>query len=307
MSSSDNQALNIVFFNTGDSRDNPHPLAVQISGTFPNGTAFFGQAMADDGVVIEHGPDGISGDWKGSGAKFQGTSLDSPNTTYTITFDSPEIGVQGSFHLQSASQPRAPAHYPCALIGAANATQLLLPHLHWANAVPDATASVNLTINGTAVAFHDGIGYHDKNWGDASVITSPKYWDWGHARFGPYSVVWYDLLDYGDAETVRAYVARDGEAMAVGCGADALVVRQADANATYPPGFGLAVSQGLQARFDLGGGQVLVANVTKEYIVHDETVYACAVGAVLGGIEGQGEMFEGRAFYEEFVLGILGI
>jgi hypothetical protein len=34
---------------------------------------------------------------------------------------------------------------------------LLLPNLHWANAVPDAEATVNLNINGTDFILEDGI------------------------------------------------------------------------------------------------------------------------------------------------------
>jgi hypothetical protein len=182
-------------------------------------------------------------------------------------------------------------------------TQNHLPHLFWANAVPDAQALIDLTINGTSLKF-DGVGYHDKNWGDASVITSPKYWDWGHASIGPYSVVWYDLLDYNNTEHVYSYVAKDGEILSTACGGKALEVRQWDANATYPPTFGIPSSQGLTARWDLGNGQFFFTNLTKDFIVHNEGVYARAVGSIKGGIEGE-ECFEGKAMYEEFVLGIL--
>jgi hypothetical protein len=35
------------------------------------------------------------------------------------------------------------------------------PHIGWANAIPDAASTVELTINGTKLAFA-GTGYHDK-------------------------------------------------------------------------------------------------------------------------------------------------
>jgi hypothetical protein len=181
---------------------------------------------------------------------------------------------------------------------------LLLPHLHWSNAVPDAQAIVNLDINGTTFGFTDGVGYHDKNWGDKSVITSPKYWDWGHAQLGPFSIVWYDLLDYNNTEHTYAYVAKHGDISLTSCAKNALKVRQWGTNTTYPPSFGIAKAAGLTARFDLGGGQFLVANLTKEQIVHDEIVYARALGSVTGGIEGQ-QVYKGRGHYEEFIYGIL--
>jgi hypothetical protein len=181
---------------------------------------------------------------------------------------------------------------------------LLLPHLHWSNAVPDAQATVDLDINGTSFLLTDGVGYHDKNWGDKSVITSPKYWDWGHAQLGPFSLVWYDLLDYNNTEHSYAYVAKHGNITLTSCAKNAVIVRQWGTNTTYPPTFGIQKADGLTARFDLGGGQVLVANLTKEEIVHHETVYDRALGSVTGGIEGQ-EVYTGRGHYEEFTYGLL--
>jgi hypothetical protein len=66
----------------------------------------------------------------------------------------------------------------------------------------------------------------------------------------------------------------------------------------------VAEATGLMARFDLGGGQVFAFNLTKEAIVHDEVVYARALGSVTGGIENQ-EVYTGHALYEEYVYGIL--
>jgi hypothetical protein len=311
-------AINIVFYNTGDFATNPIPLAVQVSGTYDNGTEFSAQALASKGVVLKNDEEGVSGDWKGAGASFKGTNLNKPNVSYEILLDSPSIGIKGSFVLKSVSgysslhilgriltyfTQRAPAHYPCNL-NVEGMNTLLLPHLHWANAVPDAQAIVDLDINGTKFSLTDGVGYHDKNWGDKSVITSPKYWDWGHAQLGPFSLVWYDLLDYNNTEHTYAYVAKHGDVALANCAKNAVKVRQWGANTTYPPTFGIAKAAGLTARFDLGGGQVLVANLTKESVVHDETVYARALGSVTGGIEGQ-QVYKGRGHYEEYIYGLL--
>ncbi|PWY75979.1 hypothetical protein BO94DRAFT_588840 [Aspergillus sclerotioniger CBS 115572] len=192
-------------------------------------------------------------------------------------------------------EPKAPPHYPCNP-NFPFLNTLLLPHLHWANAVPDAHASANLTINGTAFHLPAGsTGYHDKNWGDASVITSPKYWDWGHATLGPLSLHAY------------AYLAKDGQILLTSCAESAVEVRQVGANATYPPTTGIAAADGLTVRYNLGGRAVFVANLTKEVVVvHDMGVYARALGRVVGEIEGiEGEVYEGRGAYEEFVYGIL--
>ena len=62
-------------------------------------------------------------------------------------------------------------------------------------------------------------------------------------------------------------------------------VRRVRSNATYPPTGGIMESPGLTARFILGGGQVFAINLTKQAIVHDEIVYARALGSVAGGIK----------------------
>ena len=96
-------AINIVFFNTGDFAANPHPLTVQISGTFDNGTQFSGEALASEGAFITNDESGITGNWLGSGASFYGTNLEKPNVEYVVKLNSPSIGVRGTFKLKSVS------------------------------------------------------------------------------------------------------------------------------------------------------------------------------------------------------------
>lgn len=57
-----NQTLNIVFFNTDWFSQYSHPLAVQVSGVYPNGMAFYYEALADNGVTLTSDEDGITGD-----------------------------------------------------------------------------------------------------------------------------------------------------------------------------------------------------------------------------------------------------
>jgi hypothetical protein len=97
-----NEAINIVFFNSGDLK-NPNPLAVQISGTYADGTEFFGQVLAPGGALISNGSGGISGEWIGSGASFRGTSLQKSNVEYEITLHAPSIGVEGTVNFKSVS------------------------------------------------------------------------------------------------------------------------------------------------------------------------------------------------------------
>ena len=54
----------------------------------------------------------------------------------------------------------APPHLPCDS-PRAGATEMLMPGIGWANAVPDAKATVNFEVAGKKLAF-SGVGYHDK-------------------------------------------------------------------------------------------------------------------------------------------------
>ncbi|RSL41030.1 hypothetical protein CEP53_013011 [Fusarium sp. AF-6] len=279
-----NQTLNIVFFNSGEFKQYPHPLSVQVSGVFPNGTDFYYEAMADEGGI----------------GSFKGSSLDKPNVEYSIKLDSPDMDISGKIKFKSI----APAHYPD-LNGAVGVTQNLLPGLYWANAVPDAETVVDLQVKDTAIRFKDGVGYHDKNWGNQSIIDGPKYWDWGHGRFGPYSVVWYNLLDYQGKETRRSFVVKYGKVLMVSCDPKSMQARQKGGKAAWPPTTGLLETDGLSILYTLPDGQELVVNVTTEIIVRDESgAYQRANGIIKGGIKGK-ESFKGKAHYVEFIFGIV--
>jgi len=51
--------------------------------------------------------------------------------------------------------------------------------MDWANAVPDATASVNFTINSTQLVF-TGPDHYDKDWGDQPFFESADNSYQGH-------------------------------------------------------------------------------------------------------------------------------
>ncbi|EXK80641.1 hypothetical protein FOQG_14847 [Fusarium oxysporum f. sp. raphani 54005] len=298
VSEEDDTALNIVFYNAGDI-GNPQPIAVEISGVFSNGTRFLNQVLSPDGATVSNGPRGVRGSWLDGRATFRGTNLEKKNVKYEVKFRSPELGVFGDIQLKS----RAPAHYPCDP-NVPGVTQLHLERFFWSNAVPDADAFVNLNINGTKLKFN-GIGYHDKNWGDKTVLKSPKFWDWGHTRLGPYSLVWYDLLDYSDNEYHRSYIAKGNKILRVSCDDKSVITRPWGGNATWPPALGLNAVDGVVSRFDLGDGQTFVVNVTKKAITYDRLVYTRAVGLAKGGIEGSEETYEGKSFFDEFTYGLV--
>lgn len=179
-----------------------------------------------------------------------------------------------------------------------------MPHVYWANAVPDADATVDVTFaDGTAMQFTDGVGYHDKNWGDEAFAGVVSSWYWGHAHLGDYSLVWFNTLDLEGVEYFSGYVALDGTVLLASCADDAVTARPWGANDTYPPTATSGIMQGMEITFDLGDGSTLIANVTTGTIVMDysDSVYIRALGAVTGGLDG-GDSLEGRAMFEQFAL-----
>lgn len=321
----------VVFYNSGpDGFINTFlggPLSVSIIGTFANGTVFDLSAPAS-AAKIRYGPDeGISLEYVDSGFSFTGSNVKKENVEYVIDIDSPAIGLKGSityhavslihitllpgFKLYTRSDQQAtdthlqhaPAHYPCGLDTAGSDLQML-PHVGWSNAVPDAHATVCLqftTYDNTTLEISDGIGYHDKNWGDQSFLASTNLWYWGHARLGPYSLVWFDAFDLEGGEYFSGYVAVNGTVLESSCAVGASIVRPWGANGVFPPDITTGIPQGLEVTFDLGGGQMLCANVTTGAVVITETGYARMLGTVVGGMS-EGVIYQGRALFEEFDL-----
>lgn len=58
----------------------------------------------------------------------------------------------------------------------------------WLPAVPHGKLEGTLKIDGQPLDVH-GTGYHDHNWGNASLVGLVHDWYWGRAHVGPYSVI----------------------------------------------------------------------------------------------------------------------
>ena len=86
----------------------------------------------------------------------------------------------------------------------------------WLPSVPQGTIDGTLTIAGSSRAL-TGIGYHDHNWGDASMLGLIHDWYWGRAQVGPYTVIasYITASDaYGRATVPIFMLARDGQIIA---------------------------------------------------------------------------------------------
>jgi hypothetical protein len=180
----------------------------------------------------------------------------------------------------------------------------MVPHVWWSNAVPDALAVVSLTIDGSELSFNDGVGYHDKNWGDLSFVTAVSSWYWGHAHVGPYSIVWFDAVDSSGVEYYSGYVTEEGSVLESSCAANAVVVRPWGANDAYPPLVTTGTMQGIEAVFLLDDGSTLVANITTGLEVINAGVYIRTLGDV-EAIVGNTSYSGGRALFEEFKFSLI--
>lgn len=182
--------------------------------------------------------------------------------------------------------------------------------------MPDAHATVDLHFtsdnnNDTALlAFSDGVGYHDKNWGDRPLVSSMARWYWGHARLGPYSLVWFDAFDPNGTEYCSGYVAAsaataatlaDSSVMASSCAAGASVARAWGSVGAVPPNVTSGPPLGVEVGFDVGGGQVLRVNITTGTVMAGgQYGYSRLLGTLVGSMDG-GEVYEGRALFEQFL------
>ncbi|MFZ4896367.1 hydroxyneurosporene dehydrogenase [Plantibacter sp. Mn2098] len=86
----------------------------------------------------------------------------------------------------------------------------------WLPTVPQGTVTAMITSRGTTAELN-GIGYHDHNWGDATMMRLMNHWYWGRAQAGPYSVIASWLVaekKYGDTEIPIFMLSKDGQIIA---------------------------------------------------------------------------------------------
>jgi hypothetical protein len=199
-------------------------LTAMLTGTFANGSAFAYYGYPSEAVVFTKG-DSTDGRWGGFGSWTSSEDLQK----WTVDYTDPDQGILGYMSFART----APAHFPCGPVEEGG-SEVLMPHVGWVNPVPDADVAVNFMIDGSELIF-DGVGYHDKNWGDQPFFDSVGSWYWGHGRLGPYSVVWFDALDINGTEHSSSYVAKDGKILSAGCGDKSVLVRPWGGDDTYPP------------------------------------------------------------------------
>ncbi|KAH6974316.1 hypothetical protein BKA56DRAFT_449319, partial [Ilyonectria sp. MPI-CAGE-AT-0026] len=219
---------------------------VQFTTAFKNGS-IYEQVFPSHDASIETKGDGSSGRFEGSGATWVG----SPSMSqYTVNVDVPALGIKGHIKLRKNVQ----SHYPCDLAASGVSEQLPgLENIGWANAVPDSEASVDIKIGDYHVKF-GGYGYHDKNWGTRPLPSAVYSWYWGHAHIGPYSVVYFDIVNADLSEHVCGYLAKGEQIISKTCTKN-VTARPTGGNATFPPTAASDVATGFHLDFSTGAGK----------------------------------------------------
>ncbi|KAF3059583.1 hypothetical protein GL218_04529 [Daldinia childiae] len=295
--SSDNESIVINFLEAGDYAVTPQisgSLIISIVGTFENGTSYSYGGLALYGANITTNDESITSQWKGPGMNmaFEGyLDLKYNRISYNVTLDYPAVGISGSLLLLA----RAPPRYPCDP-NVPGVTEEVSPGLGWANVVPDADATLDLTIGGEHIRF-TGNGYHDKNWADRPFTELLDFWYWGRARVGPYSLVWFDLKAPDGGHHQSGYISNDGEDISISCtDASAKAIPWGN-NSEYPPKPITGPPEGIIVSFDMGEKGTFVANITTQLLLADFHTYQRYIGPATGGFK-DGETFTGKALYE---------
>ncbi|KAF3801973.1 Tyrosinase family protein asqI [Colletotrichum gloeosporioides] len=292
VSTSSNESISIVFLMASStafpSTDTGGPMSVIVSGSFANGSAFSHTILASGGALIieSEDKDEINGAWGGGNASFGGRGLDSNETSFKIILNSPKYGVYGSLSLRST----LPSRYPCGL-NAPGAEQQVFPGVGWLNPQPDASAIAHFKLGDAALDF-SGSGYHDKNWGSVPFTQAVGSWHWGHARIGPYSMVWIDARSPTGDTHRSGLVTKNGTVLLSSCASDSVGVT------TWGDGLANSTS-GLLLEFGLIEGGHLTMNITRTVVIVNSPVYLRYLGAVSGRV-GDEFQFVGVASLDAF-------
>ncbi len=123
-------------------------------------------------------------------------------------------------------------------------------------------------------------------------------WFWGHGHFGPYSIVWFDLISTDGTENVSGYASSGGKILTTAC--SGLVVRPTGDDTAYPPGADTGRPGGFHIMLELGGEGTLQVDVIPEQIIFaNSKQYTRWIGKISGSLVGGNDIFEGVALFEE--------
>ncbi|KAG8871704.1 hypothetical protein FRB97_008382 [Tulasnella sp. 331] len=183
-----------------------HPYYVQLSGTFPNGTAWedIFVPATDLATVTKSASlplEASNGVWPGAGGWTSSGKI-ADQAKYIATFTGAAFDISGNLTLQQT----APSHYPCNDARDPDITSgvnLVGPGLGWSNVIPGAQASASFQFNGQLFTV-SGTGYHDSNFGHGFLQATVATWYWGRGTVGSYTFVYFAYLPKGSNITTTS-------------------------------------------------------------------------------------------------------
>ncbi|KAJ5703304.1 hypothetical protein N7493_011693 [Penicillium malachiteum] len=269
--------------------------------SFANGSSFEGYVPATLATVSGGGLIGVAsmGNWEGTG--FSWVSIGDDFSDYEVIVDSDEMGIYGTLKLTTNLVP----HLPCG-ISSYVTTLEIEEDFGWANLIPDANATVDMSVKGTSLQFQ-GRGYHDKNWSNKPFISSIDSWYWGHGELDGYSIVWFSGFSASNATLGSTYVPKDGTVLVSICDTTKTIVRPTvtGSAANYPPVAG-DTPDGFTVEIELAENEWLRLNVSiVNEVAGDGEYYLRWTGNLTGTVEDGDtvrELKSGVAFFEQFAL-----
>ena len=146
-----------------------------------------------------------------------------------------------------------------------------------------------------------------QNWGVQPFPSVLSFSFWGHARLGPYSIVWSDLVAPSGKEYVSGFLYNHSKVLKSSC--SGVKVRPFNApKIPFPATVTSPKPKALQITMDLGKSEgIFEAVVTNTRVIEDALgLYSRWIGEIKGGIKGE-KSYSGSALYEEFTfLGFSG-
>lgn len=115
---------------------------------------------------------------------------------------------------------------------------------------------------------------------------------------GPYSVVWFDLVDPHGKEAASGYVSQNGKILSASC--SGARVRPTGRHAVYPPTSKTALPDGFSISMSVPGhGDFEVTLSNYEVIDQSDGMSTRWLGKVSGGFSGK-QQYRGIGLYEQF-------
>jgi hypothetical protein len=272
----------------------PSDVSLAVTAKLPNGSVFFSEVPASEGYVASGGVfgQGAVGDWVDASAKFASTR---DGDAWIVNVDTTTLDPVSGIKANIVLKGRAPPHYPCSPSLSPGQRLKIVPHLGWANAVPDSVAEVTIAlVDGAEYYLGNGaIGYHDHNWGDIPFPETIRSWYWGHAQRGEWSVVFFDGVAANGQKFADAYVARAGKVILIDCDPQSVNILE---TGTIEGGLPI-----LEVRINLPRGEILAVELKAESVnAFVEGVYERFLTGVSGGVVGRRNV-TGVGMFEHFL------